>query len=703
MQLSLKSRIHLQFAALIAGAGLCMTAVFAALSGAQITSHIHSDSEAAKHLLSNQISERSAELKSQISLVSELQALRGLVINKVDKATVDDWATEYVKKTSADDLVLTGSDGKVLGEGSRFKNHFAAKDLTGVNEALSGKVWTGVIAHSPSPMLGVTVPVSNSGYIIGTITAFQAIDSRTASDLRSILGTHVLFVSNKHVVGSSLDFATRFEDLPIDERRMTINGVEYIARYAPLPHTSIVQGLGFVTLQRYDDVVGPYRKLNIAFFCLLVGALVLTGLVSRGIANTITQPLNQVIAAARKLKEGIWPDRMPILRQDEIGFLQNVFNDMIETLKESQDRLLAMIDLDPLTNLYNHTKFLDKLDNEVKQSTVKHEDLSLLLIDLDNFSKYNEASGHAAGDQVLNAVGEILQGFAPECAVLARYGGEEFAVVLPERGIEESLGVAEALRLKIKDAFIEDGITVSIGCVQFDRDKHTSSGFMLSAELALSVAKQLGKDQVSSSVEQPDSPLQINNLASGDLATIQALAAAVDAKDSYTKGHSERVAMYAYDLAKYVGVSEEEALLIHRTGTLHDVGKIGVPDAILKKPGRLTREEEAVMQTHPALGEVIVRKVPQLADTLPGVRHHHERWDGAGYPDRLKGEEIPRVARFLAIADTFDAMTSDRPYRKGLPAEVAIDEIERNAGKQFEPEIALAFGRLMRRKIKRTA
>ncbi len=122
-----------------------------------------------------------------------------------------------------------------------------------------------------------------------------------------------------------------------------------------------------------------------------------------------------------------------------------------------------------------------------------------------------------------------------------------------------------------------------------------------------------------------------------------------------------------------------------------------MPDAILKKPGRLTPEEEATMQTHPALGEVIVRKVPQLADTLPGVRSHHERWDGNGYPDGLKGERIPRIARYLAIADTFDAMTSDRPYRKGMPADVALTEIERNAGLQFDPELALAFTRMMRR------
>jgi len=126
------------------------------------------------------------------------------------------------------------------------------------------------------------------------------------------------------------------------------------------------------------------------------------------------------------------------------------------------------------------------------------------------------------------------------------------------------------------------------------------------------------------------------------------------------------------------------------------VGKIGVPDSILQKTGGLTDDERAIMATHPVLGEVIVRKAPQLALTLPGVRHHHERWDGRGYPDGLEGREIPDVARILAIADTYDAMTSDRPYRKGMPPTTALDEIERGGGSQFDPELAIAFVSMMR-------
>jgi HD-GYP domain-containing protein (c-di-GMP phosphodiesterase class II) len=155
------------------------------------------------------------------------------------------------------------------------------------------------------------------------------------------------------------------------------------------------------------------------------------------------------------------------------------------------------------------------------------------------------------------------------------------------------------------------------------------------------------------------------------------------------------VAEYAAGLARAIGLPQDEVDLIYTTGTLHDVGKIGIPDSILKKPGPLDAEERAIMQTHPALGEVIVRKAPQLAAALPGVLHHHEAWDGRGYPNGLRGEAIPLLARILAVADTFDAMTSDRPYRKGLSLEVALSEIEKGAGKQFDPRLAPAFVAMM--------
>nr|WP_281380299.1 HD-GYP domain-containing protein [Armatimonas rosea] len=175
------------------------------------------------------------------------------------------------------------------------------------------------------------------------------------------------------------------------------------------------------------------------------------------------------------------------------------------------------------------------------------------------------------------------------------------------------------------------------------------------------------------------------------LVTVQTLAAAGDARDTYTRGHSDRVAEYARQLAVALGFSQEQVERIHTIGTLHDVGKIGIPDSVLLKPGPLDPDERKVMESHAVRSEELIRNVPSLVATLPGIRHHHERWDGKGYPDGLAGEEIPLDARVLALADTFDALTSDRPYRKGWDFARALAEIERCAGTQFDPALVPYF------------
>jgi putative nucleotidyltransferase with HDIG domain len=175
------------------------------------------------------------------------------------------------------------------------------------------------------------------------------------------------------------------------------------------------------------------------------------------------------------------------------------------------------------------------------------------------------------------------------------------------------------------------------------------------------------------------------------LSTITVLAQAIELKDDYTGLHTSRVTRYAESLARRLGVSNEELDLIRFGTPLHDIGKIGISDAILQKPGKLTPEEFEIMKTHTTEGACMLETYPDLAPILPIVRSHHERWDGQGYPDGLAGEAIPRLARIVAVADTFDAMTSDRPYRKGLSFEVALAEIARQSGKQFDPECAKAF------------
>ncbi|GBC84047.1 Cyclic di-GMP phosphodiesterase response regulator RpfG [bacterium HR11] len=173
--------------------------------------------------------------------------------------------------------------------------------------------------------------------------------------------------------------------------------------------------------------------------------------------------------------------------------------------------------------------------------------------------------------------------------------------------------------------------------------------------------------------------------------SIKMLAAAIDAKDPYTRGHSERVSRYARAIAQFMDLSEEEIEKVYLAGLLHDVGKIGIQDRILQKPAALTDEEYEIMKTHPERGYKIMKEIKQLADVVPGMRYHHENWDGTGYPFGLKGEQIPLIARIVAVADTFDAMTTDRPYQRRMPTEKAVERIVMLSGRRFDPKVVQAF------------
>jgi HD-GYP domain-containing protein (c-di-GMP phosphodiesterase class II) len=182
-----------------------------------------------------------------------------------------------------------------------------------------------------------------------------------------------------------------------------------------------------------------------------------------------------------------------------------------------------------------------------------------------------------------------------------------------------------------------------------------------------------------------------DNLRNLFLGTVRALTQSIDAKDPYTCGHSERVAALARRLILQMGGTSQAADRVYLCGLLHDIGKIGVPEFVLRKPGRLTDEEYAKIKRHPVVGAAILGDIQELGDVMPGVLHHHERIDGRGYPDGMAGEQIPLYARVLAVADTFDAMTSARPYRKALSVQVAVEELKRHAGAQFDPAVVEAL------------
>ncbi len=698
MHLSLRTKILLLIAGTAVGLVSVILLAFTLLISREMNRGVQADVRATGGVLAQLLRERSAVLLSQAEIVADDPPLQA-ALGTGDPATVLDKVKDYAQKLGVEAVIVTDRDGSVLADvNSEAPLHsFLAHD-TGIAAALGNQAWSGITFRQAKLMLAVSVPVRIGGIVYGTLTLYRPIDSAVAASLHESLGTQVAFLDRGRVVGASCPLPERLPS-PSKPSVVSLSGTSYFALYAPLPTTNPKDGLGFETLRPYSAAMRLYHRCLIVFLAASLATLLLA--LGGGVwtARSLTRPLDGVVRAAETLRRGDWPEKFEGGRTDEIGLLQTVFNEMTTSLRSSQERLLALIDTDLLTGLDNHRRFQERLEQEAGRCAHSGESLSLLLFDLDHFGAYNQKHGHAAGDKAMQDTAGLLRSLLPEIAVVSRYGGEEFAVLLPQCRLAQAEEIAEQIRAAVEG--LDSGLTLSAGCAEFGTHSAEGAGLVLAAELAVSRAKQLGRNRVCRFDTLPGAdtnadPYQLHRfLKDESLSTIQALAAAVDAKDSYTQGHSSRVARYAVALAQSIGLSDAEVDLVHITGTLHDVGKIGVPDSILKKPSHLDAEERRIMETHPALGEVIIRKAPQLAPTLPGVRHHHERWDGKGYPDGIGGETIPQVARLLAVADTFDAMTSDRPYRKGMSWEIALGEIGRSAGTQFEPRLAEAFVSLM--------
>jgi diguanylate cyclase (GGDEF)-like protein/PAS domain S-box-containing protein len=368
-----------------------------------------------------------------------------------------------------------------------------------------------------------------------------------------------------------------------------------------------------------------------------------------------------------------------------------------------KDRLLAeaqeRADCDPLTSLLNHRAFQKKMADETDRARRESTTLAVVMLDLDNFKFFNDAYGHAVGDKVLRLVAGRLQQVCRTYDTVARFGGDEFALLIPCVGRPLAADIEARLRAALSGlAHHPDAagaaipITVSVGVALFpykDQDRHE---VLRQADTRLLRSKTGG----AADTEADQVWGQMGRSIEG-FSMLDALVTAVDNKDRYTRRHSEDVMEYSVMIARELGMDEAVLQVIGVAALLHDVGKIGVPDAILRKPGILTEEETRVVKQHPMLGVALVTTVPGLEDTLDAVRHHHERWDGGGYPFGLKGEETPLSARLMAVADAFSAMTTDRPYRKGMDRTKALTNLEVGAGTQWDPQCVDAFFKALSR------
>ena len=356
-------------------------------------------------------------------------------------------------------------------------------------------------------------------------------------------------------------------------------------------------------------------------------------------------------------------------------------------------RAMRLALTDPLTGLGNHRHFHELLQRALQTAEETARPLTLCFVDIDDFKRVNDRFGHPSGDRVLSQVGARLR----QGGEAFRLGGDEFALLLVDHDEQLALAAANSIvdRIRTLDLDHIGSVTVSAGLATFPMQGHGRDELIRLADSALYWAKEHGKNRVR--LYRPDvvELAELKRLAAGpDRAAryraAASLAKAVDARDTYTGSHSGRVADLAARLATRLGLDAEQVELTRLAGSLHDLGKLAIPEELLRKAGELTDSERLVLERHPQIGYRMLDSlgVDPVADI---VLHHHERWDGAGYPDGLRGETIPLGARIIFVADSYDAMTSDRVYRPRRSHEEALAELRRCSGTQFDPLIVERF------------
>jgi len=365
---------------------------------------------------------------------------------------------------------------------------------------------------------------------------------------------------------------------------------------------------------------------------------------------------------------------------------------------------------DSVTDLANHRAVQEQMTATYARCKRNGGVFSIVMMDLNNFKFFNDTYGHPVGDEVLRTVARGLRESCRGSDILGRYGGDEFIMILPDTDPAGALDVCARIKSTLDSKHFEPvpgtrlPIGIAFGWASYPQDGENVADLLTAADANLYNHKRGGASYLSQSQKQlqsdKDEVKKLRNRAhGGSFGVLDALVTAIDNKDHYTRHHSEEVTFLSLLVARELGYGAEQLEAVRISGLLHDVGKIAVPDSILRHPGKLGRDEWDIMQQHPVFGALIVKDVPHLEHVLDGIKYHHEKWDGSGYPEKLVGEDIPEMGRLLAMGDCYSALTTDRPYRKGWKPEAALEEIERCAGAHFDPRLCALFLEVMRREL----
>jgi diguanylate cyclase (GGDEF)-like protein len=558
---------------------------------------------------------------------------------------------------------------------------------------------------------------------------FLVVVGVTTTALTLLVSAHFSSATLTEVVSSDAGTVRTFANLNLLEsdlsgsasparRAELARNLSSLVRNGNLLHVEIRRPDGTVVGSENLDLVGSRQPVT-ADFGVATGGAIAPAMLLEGAPTEAGAPLAPPTLIREYLPLttggevraviGIWRDAAPILaamdavRRDVIlvslsgalvsaVFLFFVFRAAQARISRQTKQLVEATRRDPLTGLLNHGALLTMLADRIEVARRATEPFGIALVDIDGFRLLNDTYGHSGGDTALRQVAGRLVRQLDSSTVIGRYGPDEFLVIVdggkaetlePSIARMQDVLAAEALEVESTKRL---PVTISAGLSVYPIDGASVTDLLASAVNTLAEAKTSGGNaiRVAGRLPAPSADAKAFDL-------FQGLIVAVDTKDRYTKRHSEDVARYASFLARRLGLDPDLARAIRAAALLHDLGKVGIPDAILRKPGRLTDDEYQVVKQHVALGDMIVRDLPDIGLIRAGIRHHHERWDGRGYLDALAGEDIPLVARILAVGDAFSAMTTTRPYRKALSVDEALRRIEDAAGTQLDESLASCF------------
>lgn len=462
--------------------------------------------------------------------------------------------------------------------------------------------------------------------------------------------------------------------------------------------TTMMLGIFILVMMTTGLENSGYKLLSI--FIVLIGAIQFGKNYSLGIATVSTAIIlliDFIVIGPNKqvLTQYFEKDLILFSALFVTAFILGMY---VDIEREHSKELKNLANIDELTGLYNHRYFQEFLQKSIDNVDKENQEVSLLFMDIDYFKNFNDINGHQAGDLLLKEISQIMKSCIRGSDVVARYGGEEFAAILPNTTENNAVKIGERIRSSIQNTYFkgqenqpDKNITISIGVSSYPKKAISKHQLINTADDALYRAKSFNRNRVELYRSVLDDLSENMDINKDTVKPLKAFISMMNIKDRYTYGHTERVVIYAKYFGEYLDLTKAEKIRLQVAAYLHDIGKLEIPDDVLNKKEKLTESEKQMFINHPQAGVDLIKDIKQLDEFKPIIKHHHERYDGKGYPSGLKRTEIPYLSRILTIADSFDAMTSNRPYNKVKTQEEGIKELRDNAGTQFDPDLVEKF------------